>query len=268
MSNKRSSRREVAGTREWATETVNFCSGCSNACIYCYARHRAVTRFHRMSHEDWSNEVVRDHDVRRKRRHIDGRVMIPSTHDLTPGNIDAAEIVLVKLLEAGNEITIVSKPRLECIERLCDVLQMYKDKVLFRFSIGGKSERLRRFWEPEAPAFKERIACLRLACEAGFETSVSGEPLLEPWRAKEIVAGVRPFVSHSIWIGKLNQMRARTRWLYPDGHPEIDRLERWQSDEKVIEVYEALKDDGLIRFKESYKAVLGLDRPTAAGLDI
>lgn len=268
MSEKRKQAREVTGTQEWAAKTVNFCNGCSNACIYCYARYMAVTRLHRMTHDEWPNEVVRNHDVRKRRHRIDGRVMIPSTHDLTEGNIDAAEIVLLKLLEAENEITIVSKPRLECIRRLCDVLKPYRDHLLFRFSIGGKSERLRRFWEPGASTFNERIRCLRMAFEAGFETSVSAEPVLEPWRAKELVKSVRPFVTHSIWIGKLNGLRTRTKWRYLDGHPELDRLERWQSDEKVIEVYESVKDDPLVRYKDSYKAVIGLARPTEAGLDI
>jgi hypothetical protein len=61
---------------------------------------------------------------------------------------------------------------------------------------------------------------------------------------------------------------SRTKWLYPDGHPEIDRLEQWQTDEKVFEVYEALKHDPLVRWKESYKTVLGLELSSTAGLDI
>jgi len=259
---------QATGTKEWATETVNFYHGCSNACVYCYARHMAVTRFHRKSHDNWQNEVVREKEVRKKRKHIAGQVMVSSTHDITPGTIDAVEIVLLKLLEAGNDLLIVSKPRLECIQRLCDSLQPYRDQILFRFTIGSTRERTRKFWEPNAPTYKERLNCLRMAYKLGFQTSVSAEPLLEPWRAKEIVDGLRPFISHSLWIGKLNGLRLQTKWLYPDGHPEIDRLEQWQTDEKVREVYETLKDDPLIRWKDSYKKVIGLAQPTTAGLDI
>jgi DNA repair photolyase len=132
--------KQPTGTKEWAAKTVNFCNGCSHACIYCYARHMAVTRFHRMSHEDWPNEVVREHDVRKKRHRIEGPVMVPSTHDITPGNIDAAETVLLKLLEAGNNILIVSKPQLECIRRLCTSLRAYQDQIIFRFSVGFVDE--------------------------------------------------------------------------------------------------------------------------------
>jgi len=50
--------------------------------------------------------------------------------------------------------------------------------------------------------------------------------------------------------------------------PEIDRFEQWQTDEEVFEVYEALKRDPLVRWKESYKMVLGLELSSTAGLDI
>jgi len=174
----------------------------------------------------------------------------------------------LKLLEAGNNILVVSKPRLECIQRLCDSLRPYRKHILFRFSIGFIDKRVQQFWEPNAPTYAERLSCLRMAYELGFQTSVSAEPLLEPWRAKAIVDNLRLFITHSVWIGKLNGLRTRTKWLYPDGHPEIDRLEQWQANEKVSEVYETLKDDPLVRWKESYKKVLGLARPTTAGLDI
>ena len=268
MIEKNQPARQVSGTREWAVETVNFCNGCCNSCIYCYARYRAVHRLHRMTNDDWPKELVRDHDVRKSRRLVNGPVMCPSTHDITPGNIEAAETVLLKLLDAGNQLLIVSKPREECIDRLTKSLLPYLDQVLFRFTIGVVDERLRRFWEPEAPTFEERLNALQMAHEAGYATSVSAEPLLEPWNASELLARLRPFITHSFWIGKLNQLHGRTKWLYPDGHPEIDRLEQWQTDEKVFEVYEALKHDPLVRWKESYKMVLGLELSTTAGLDI
>jgi DNA repair photolyase len=30
------------GTREWASTNVNFITGCSNNCLYCYARAMAI----------------------------------------------------------------------------------------------------------------------------------------------------------------------------------------------------------------------------------
>jgi DNA repair photolyase len=140
--------------------------------------------------------------------------------------------------------------------------------MLFRFTIGVMDADLRAFWEPGAADFGERLASLRHASEAGYATSVSAEPLLEPWNVQTLVASVRPFVTHSIWIGKANHLRRRTAWKLRPDDPEIVRLECWQTDEKVLEIYELLKGDPLIRWKDSYKKVVGLRRPHQAGLDV
>jgi len=179
--------------------------------------------------------------------------MFPTTHDITLGNLNACETVLKKLLVAENRVLVVSKPHMECIERLYRALAEYKDQILFRFTIGVIDDELRSFWEPGAPAFDERLACLKCAFEAGFDTSVSCEPLLEPWNVQSLVEALRPFVTDSIWIGKANRLQQRTRWKYPKGHVEVERLLKWQTDEKVLEVYEMFQNDPLVKWKESYK---------------
>jgi len=267
--------RKAARTRGKVAKHVNFCTGCRNDCIYCWARNMAVDRYHRLAHDEWPNEVVRDHDVRKGRKLVDLPVRCPFTHDITPGNIDAAETVLLKLLEPGNGVLILSKPRVECIERLTRTLRPFMDRIHFRFTIGVMDEELRRFWEPGAPAFEERLKALQTAYAAGYATSVSAEPLVEPWNAAELLAKLRPFITGSFWVGKLNDLVNRTKWLYPDGHPEIDRLELWQTDEKVLEVYEALREaseapeyNPLVRWKKSYREVLGVDPVPTVGLDV
>ena len=104
------------GAREWSAHSVNCCTGCSHDCLYCYARAMAV-RFRRVKEEDWKTEVVRQISVDKKYRKLNGRVMFPTSHDITPGNIDACLVVLKKLLAAGNDVLLVSKPHLECIRR-------------------------------------------------------------------------------------------------------------------------------------------------------
>jgi len=266
-STTRTTCKAVTGTREWASRNVNCCRGCSHDCLYCYARSMAL-RFRRTSPSAWPDEVVIDRDLRKKRRFLPGTAMFPTTHDITPGNLWACEILLKGLLQAGNQILIVSKPHLACVETLCRNLAEWKGQVLFRFTIGLIDENLRRFWEPGAPDFSERLSSLRWAREAGYGTSVSAEPLLEPWNVQTLVETLRPFVTHSIWIGKANQLRQRTAWKLPPDHPEIVKLLSWQTDDKVREVYSGLKHDPLVRWKDSYKKVLGTDRPKEAGLDV
>jgi DNA repair photolyase len=213
-------------------------------------------------------ETILERQVNKGYHFVPGTIMFPSTHDITPGNLQACLSVLRKMLKAGNRVLIVSKPHLACVQALCAELAQWKGQILFRFTINVMDEDLRRFWEPGAPAFSERLASLRWAREAGYETSVSAEPLLEPWNARALVEAVRPFIIHSIWIGKANRLRRQTAWILPPDHPEIVRLLSWQTDEKVREVYEMLKHDSLIRWKDSYKSVIGIERPQEPGLDV
>ena len=257
----------VSGTKEWASHNVNCYNGCRHDCLYCYARWMAV-RFGRMRPEQWAHENPRNLEITKKRRLFEGAIMFPTTHDINPNNLSDCLIVLGKLLEVGNKVLIVSKPHLECIETICRVMAAYKQQIIFRFTIGLLDDDLRQFWEPGTPGFTERVASLRHAFQAGYETSVSAEPLLEPWNVQTLVGSLRPFVTHSIWIGKANQLRQRTAWKLPGDHPEIVKLLSWQTDERVLEIYEMFKNDPLIRWKDSYKKVIGLDRPETPGLDI
>jgi len=154
------------------------------------------------------------------------------------------------------------------VRELCKDLVQYKKQIMFRFTIGVMDPELREFWEPGAPGFLQRVVSLHLAYEAGYQTSVSAEPLLEPWNVQLLVDRVRDYVTHSIWIGKANQLRQRTAWKLPGDHPAIVRLLSWQTKEKVLEIYEMFRNDWLIRWKDSYKKIIGLDRPDTPGLDI
>ena len=108
----------VNGTNEWAVKTVNCCTGCSNNCRYCYARGIGL-RFKRTTYEDWENCQTRQKDVDKRYPKYNGRVMFPSSHDITPNNFQACYKVLGKLLEAGNEVLVVSKPYVESIRTIC-----------------------------------------------------------------------------------------------------------------------------------------------------
>ena len=271
-SEKKRQRKAVAGVFEWAESSLNWCTGCEHDCIYCFGRAIAMQKKW-LTAEQWPREKVREKAVKHNWHKVSKKncaktFMAPTMHDITPGNLEASVVVLSKVLAAGHNVLVVSKPHLVCIQRLCEVLAPWKDRLLFRFTIGFTGEKTRQFWEPNAPEFHERLACLKLAYEAGFETSVSAEPLLEPWNVRKLVERLRPFVSHSIWLGKANKLSERTKWKFPHSHSEIDKLLSWQTDEKVREIYELFRDDPIIRWKESYKSVVGIARPEKSGLDI
>jgi DNA repair photolyase len=258
----------ISGTKEWAVENVNCVLGCSHRCRYCYARTNALKYGRIGKPEEWGETYnrVRPAEVRRRRPKVDGTVMFPTTHDITPEFMAPCLEVIGRILKPGNRLLIVSKPHLECIEAICREFASARGQILFRFTIGGISESLLAYWEPGAPSFEERLACLRYARKQGFETSVSAEPLLEASRAGELVAALLPYVTDSIWIGKMNQLRFRV--VPGTQEAAIREIEAGQTKEQVGAIYDELKQEPQIRWKESYKAVLGLKKPEKAGLDI
>jgi len=264
MSKVKSTR--VSGTKEWSKHSVNCISGCAHNCRYCYARSMAH-RFGRISsHNEWVNMQVRPIEVNRPRHKLDGRVMCPTTHDITPETLAPCKVVLKKLLVAGNDVLIVSKPHLTCIEAICRAFKQYSKQILFRFTIGARNNDLLSYWEPGAPPYEERLACLRLAYEEGYATSVSCEPLLDVKDVVGLCKDLAQYVTDSIWIGKMNKVD--TRVVPNTADIQKERIKKYQTKEYVFWVYEQLKNNPLIKWKESYKEVLGIALASRSGLDL
>ena len=257
------------GTQEWALHNVNIQDGCEHDCRYCYAKSMAV-RFKRRTAETWKDSTLRQKDIDRTYRKRQGRVMFPTSHDITPRNVEHCLLVLMKLLDAGNDVLIVSKPRIECVELLCGDLDRFKSQIVFRFSIGSADDRVLEYWEPGAPTFRQRLSCLKYAFEQGFETSVSCEPMLDD-RIEDVVKAVRPYTTDSIWIGKVNNLAPIIRLNCPGNQVVTSRAAAWvasQSDDAIMDLYQVYRNDRTIKWKDSIKKVVGLGRPIEMGLDV
>ena len=251
------------GTREWSDHSENVCVGCSNNCRYCYAKANAI-RFKRRRPDNWSTEIIVGKLKKYAKRK--GRTMLPTTHDITDGTEVAVLDAVNGLLLAGNSILIVSKPRLSTIRFICENLNPGCDPmglVTFRFTIGSYRDSILKYWEPGAPCFADRLATLVWCHNAGWETSISCEPMLDSReRMVELVEMMAPFVSDSIWIGKMNQIRQR---LTANGETydkellrRIDEIECNQADGQINLLYDSLKDHPLVKWKDSIKKVVGL----------
>jgi hypothetical protein len=267
----------ISGTREWAKKNVNCCTGCSHDCRYCYAREQA-TRYGRVSAENWHQEQIRPHDVTKKFQKVQGTppggmdVMFPTTHDITPAILMPCTQVLGNILQPGNSVLVVSKPHLSCIAHLCHAFAMHNktgtNQLMFRFTIGAMDDELLRYWDRNAPLWQERLDSLKLAYHAGFRTSVSGEPMLDTAHVVEWFHALKPYCTESIWIGKMNKIAQRIPVKTAEDALMVERIVAGQTDERVREVYRLLKDESLVRWKESYKSVLGLALTTEAGADV
>ena len=274
-------------TWQWATKSVNCCTGCSHDCLYCYAKSMAI-RFKQVTAAEWPRERIRMHDVNKKYKKYDGRVMFPSSHDITPTNLDACMIVLEKLLAAGNDVLIVSKPHLDCIRTICNAFGHYSDqfrvvrcndqpdvtddkrlfRIVFRFTVGAVDDRILKFWEPNAPTYEERKAALKYAFDAGFQTSVSAEPMIDAQNIDLLVSELIPYITDSFWIGEMNHIGRFSKYAGTLIQDEFNQIRAGQTPSAIKNIYNRYKADPMIKWKTGIKKIVGLPIPTVAGLDI
>lgn len=245
--------RKGSGTREWSEWSHNVAVGCRNNCRYCYARYNAVQRFGLVkSVRGWPDERIKPgiRNVQPKRK--PGVIMMPTTHDITPGTLNEIIYAARGLLGVGNSLLLVTKPRLECVQRLCEDLAPWKPQVLWRFTIGTVDDEVRAFWEPGAPAIDERLASLRHAHAQGWRTSVSAEPLLGGYdTAITVVDVVEPYVTDTIWIGPMNRIRQRVAIDCQATRSAVQHIEHVQCKSELLRIYDALRDRPKVRFKDA-----------------
>ncbi len=253
------SKSKRTGTREWSDYSLNIQRGCEHGCLYCYARWAAVVRHKRCRADQWALPCIDEKKVDlTHRKEYPGVVMFPTTHDITPANLSQYMCVLRKVLDAGNKVLIVSKPRAECILPICRGFKKHQDNMEFRFTIGSANDKVLKFWEPGAPPFAERLACLQGAFDAGYQTSVSCEPYLDSY-PRHVFAACKPYITDSFWIGKLNCFDSRVKLdgaSKADIKKYVEPLKRAMSDEFVLAMCELLKGEQLVRWKDSVQKVL------------
>lgn len=267
------------GTNEWAVATMNAFKGCDNGCHYCYAQAN-FSRYDKEFAKVKDIPVAKDLDKFkkdfqakcRKAKGI-GKVMFPSTHDITPLTLDYCIKALKHMLQfEGNsfEFLIVTKPRIDCVERLCKELEGYTGRILFRFTIGSADDAVLKFWEPGASSFSERLECVKYAYNNGFKTSISIEPRLDD-NTDAVIKAVYPFVTDAIWLGSANKMKFRLKMngCADEVHLKAaEVLEALNGEEKVNDLYSKWGSDRKIKWKESLKKILGLEISKEKGADI
>ncbi|KAA0888794.1 radical SAM protein [Oryzomonas rubra] len=241
------------GAKEWSEHSVNIQIGCANACIYCYAAHNA-NRFNLRPRSEWAMEEFTKRSAMTSYPARDGVVMFPSSHDITPFNVNEYIRVARLILSRGNRLLIVSKPRLDCIREVISKLAEWKSQIMLRFTIGSMNSDTCAFWEPGAPSPQERISCLQEAYSEGFRTSVSIEPMLGGINAAiSVVDAAAPFVTDTIWIGKMNKARLRVPAEYAYA---VDSIVMLQGDERIMALHRRYSDCPVIRWKDSIKEVV------------
>ena len=162
------------GVQQWADESYNFMDKglrCPNRCLYCYMN-PINHHFGRDEYEDTIVDGVLNFRVNKAKvdkgwRNVKSGVkqktiMMPSSHDIfmEGGGAEAFCVIATKMIKAGHFVLCVSKPRLDVIRYICDKMEGFKDKFMFRFTIPTNDNDLIKQWETQAPSFEERFESL------------------------------------------------------------------------------------------------------------
>lgn len=247
------------GTGEWADTNRNCIIGCANDCAYCYARKNAVSNRIIASRAAWPIEVLDETEFKRRQYKTDKLIMFPTRHDTTPANIKYILPYLTGLLETGNNVLFVSKASLVCMKLLCKELENYKDQLMIRVTIGSITPGFCKFWERNAPSPQERLLALQHAKDAGFETSVSMEPML--YGADNAVTtfrAVEPYVTEKIWIGPMNKIDERVDTVNENFRKAVEDIKKLQSKDELQRLYDSLKNEPKVAWKKDLLTAIGL----------
>jgi DNA repair photolyase len=244
-------RKITSGTKEWADYNVNCIKGCFNNCRYCYARVMA-RRFHRSTDDSWKDMSICEQMLTKKFVKKTGRAMFPSTHDLFDFEPykEASFKVLNNLLKEKNDVLITTKPRTRVVKEIIERFSFYKNQIQFRFTITSNNDTLLSFWEPNAPGYQERFDSIRYAFLQEIKTSVSVEPFLD-YNPLSLIGAIDPYVSESIWLGKMNYITRNGLSLYEDQF--YNNIRKNYETPHLQEIYDALKTNPKIRFKDSIR---------------
>lgn len=242
------------GTKEWAEKNINLFKGrCPNKCIYCYAGAN-ITRYKQGT--EWKmNMLVYNASYNRLRPYT---TMYPSAHDIRPENISDHVMFLLKFLKPGNKVLIVTKPWIKCIEVLTFALKKYKHQIVFRFTVGSTDEEILKFYEPNAPTYRERKQAIISAYLAGYMTTLSIEPMLDH-NPERIIEDLHKYITGDIWIGKMRHAMQRCKMNGCDAVTleQVRHLVEWQeNDGNILSIVNELKDVHSVKWKDSIIEVL------------
>jgi len=241
---------------------VNIVVGCPNRCRYCYARAAAKCYGRIHDFDEWGRTYLRLNRggmAATVGKHY-GTVRFPTTHDITPRFLDKCITAIRNLLAGGNDVIVCSKPRLDCIKRLCREFANDRAHLEFRFTIGAMDDDILHFWEPGAPGFKERFECLKLAYRKGFRASVNIEPMLDAPNMVKLFRKLVPYVNVFINIGIMCKVRRNVTPRTQEEKAAVCQIEENQANDRVRSIYEQLKVQELVRWSPEIRKILGIEK--------
>lgn len=188
---------------EYSSWAVNFYTGCSNDCEYCYCKRGVLSHVwnnkprlkkcfkdEKRAFEVFMDELLKNlEDVRKKGILFSFTTdpMLEETKDLT---LSSAEFALhndvpVKILTKC-AYWVNDKCFIEYLSN--SILNLKRDKIAFGFTLTGADE-----LEPNASSHSARISAMKELHQIGFRTWASIEPVINPITTLQIIQHTKDF---------------------------------------------------------------------------
>jgi DNA repair photolyase len=187
--------------REYSPYALNIYSGgCDHACRYCYC--------HDIMRGNWGKDAAeRDlSGLAAQAKKCGRQIMLSFISDpycSADINYQSTRKALTILKEYGCSVAVLTKGGGRCLRDM-DLFKEWPDK---RIKVGATltfwdSEKSAE-WEPGAASPVDRVQTLRVLNQAGIETFVSIEPVIEPKESLACISNSLPFCG-SYKVGKWN----------------------------------------------------------------
>jgi len=199
---------------------VNYYSGCSHGCLYCYSlpiaqrfgRIRSSQGFREITYEDWVNPVLEPiwekFEDELKSKKLKHEVFFQSASDSYAPHADRKVTRHILELLAKYDYPILVLTKNPDVLRDMDFFTEYRGncRVGFTITVPEGYEELRKRVEPHSPSTRERIEALAELYSHGCQTTVSMEPLIPNIPIEdmlELMDTIRPIIYNVCFIGTL-----------------------------------------------------------------
>ena len=215
---------------------LNPYTGCSHACLYCYASFMKRFTGHT---EPWGTFVDIKTNApevlqRQLKRAVKGSVIISSVTDAyqpLEGKYKITRQCLEILLQHGFPVDILTKSPL--VLRDMDIIRQFKD-IEVGITVTTDDDKIRKIFEPKAPPIESRIHALKTLHKNGIRTYAFIGPVL-PMDPEALCERLFPHVDH-VYIDRMNYT-FKTLNIY-----RRFRLQQWLNEAFTDQIIERLED--------------------------
>ena len=92
--------------------------------------------------------------------------------------------------------------------------------------------------------------------------------MLDSSNIDALIGELLPYVTHSIWVGKMNHLGRFGNVSDAVLRQSINDIKHGQTDAKIKEIYQRHKDNPMIKWKKEIKKIVGIPVSKQNGLDI